>query len=197
MKFRCERDTLADAIAVAQRAVASRTGALPVLSGLRVSPTASGVELASNVHTTTASAVLDVVRDVSGQRATGLLVVVVEIDHLRFHCIVFVAVVTGAVAAWALTAPTRYIARAQILLTPIASSDRTFDGFSVLRESSDPGRAARTAALLVSTPQVAEGVRIQLGLDQSAASLLRTVRVPVVRPSGLVGSWVPCAVSGW
>ena len=45
MKFRCERDTLADAIAVAQRAVASRTGALPVLSGLRVSPTESGVEL--------------------------------------------------------------------------------------------------------------------------------------------------------
>jgi len=45
VKFRCERDTLADAIAVAQRAVASRTGALPVLSGLRVSPTATGVEL--------------------------------------------------------------------------------------------------------------------------------------------------------
>jgi len=45
VKFRCERDTLADAIAVAQRAVASRTGALPVLSGLRVSPTDSGVEL--------------------------------------------------------------------------------------------------------------------------------------------------------
>jgi DNA polymerase III subunit beta len=45
VKFRCERDTLADAIAVAQRAVASRTGALPVLSGLRVSPTSNGVEL--------------------------------------------------------------------------------------------------------------------------------------------------------
>ena len=36
MKFRCERDTLADAVATAQRAVASRTGAMPVLSGLRV-----------------------------------------------------------------------------------------------------------------------------------------------------------------
>ncbi len=36
MKFRCERDTLADAVTTAQRAVASRTGALPVLSGLRV-----------------------------------------------------------------------------------------------------------------------------------------------------------------
>jgi len=33
VKFRCERDTLADAIAVAQRAVASRTGALPVCRG--------------------------------------------------------------------------------------------------------------------------------------------------------------------
>ena len=37
MKFRCERDTLAEAVATAQRAVASRTGAMPVLSGLRVS----------------------------------------------------------------------------------------------------------------------------------------------------------------
>ena len=36
MKFRCERDTLAEAVATAQRAVASRTGAMPVLSGLRV-----------------------------------------------------------------------------------------------------------------------------------------------------------------
>ena len=42
MKFRCERDTLADAIATAQRAVASRPGALPVLSGLRVAVTAAG-----------------------------------------------------------------------------------------------------------------------------------------------------------
>lgn len=45
MKFRCERDTLADAITVAQRAVASRTGALPVLSGLRVASTDQGIEL--------------------------------------------------------------------------------------------------------------------------------------------------------
>ncbi len=45
MKFRCERDTLADAIATAQRAVASRSGALPVLSGLRVSAVQAGIEL--------------------------------------------------------------------------------------------------------------------------------------------------------
>ena len=35
VKFRCERDTLAEAVATAQRAVASRTGAMPVLSGLQ------------------------------------------------------------------------------------------------------------------------------------------------------------------
>jgi DNA polymerase-3 subunit beta len=42
LKFRCERDTLADAIGTAQRAVAARPGALPVLSGLRVSVASSG-----------------------------------------------------------------------------------------------------------------------------------------------------------
>ena len=45
MKFRAERETLADAVATAQRAVASRTGALPVLSGLRRQPGCGVVEL--------------------------------------------------------------------------------------------------------------------------------------------------------
>ena len=39
MKFRCERDTLADALSTAQRAVASRTGALPVLFDVRITAT--------------------------------------------------------------------------------------------------------------------------------------------------------------
>jgi len=45
VKFRCERDTIADAVATAQRAVASRTGAMPVLSGLRVTLTPGSLEL--------------------------------------------------------------------------------------------------------------------------------------------------------
>ena len=36
MKFRCERDVLVDALQTAGRAVASRGGALPVLSGVRI-----------------------------------------------------------------------------------------------------------------------------------------------------------------
>jgi DNA polymerase III subunit beta len=45
VKFRCERDTLADAVATAQRAVASRTGAMPVLSGLKVTLAGDSLEL--------------------------------------------------------------------------------------------------------------------------------------------------------
>jgi DNA polymerase III subunit beta len=45
VKFRCERDTLAEAVATAQRTVASRSGALPVLQDLRISATGDGLEL--------------------------------------------------------------------------------------------------------------------------------------------------------
>src|SRR6476469_6518513 len=45
VKFRCERDTLAEAVATAQRTVASRTGALPVLQDLRITASGDEVEL--------------------------------------------------------------------------------------------------------------------------------------------------------
>ncbi len=45
MKFRCERDTLAEAIGTAQRAVSARSGALPVLSGLQVTAAGDHIEL--------------------------------------------------------------------------------------------------------------------------------------------------------
>src|ERR1700749_498237 len=45
VKFRCERDTLADAVGPAQRTVASRTGALPVLQDLRITASGDGLEL--------------------------------------------------------------------------------------------------------------------------------------------------------
>lgn len=45
MRFRCERDTLVEAITTAQRAVASRTGVLPVLSGLRCRVDDDAIEL--------------------------------------------------------------------------------------------------------------------------------------------------------
>jgi len=44
VKFVCEREALAEAVTTAQRAVASRSGALPVLSGLQVTLRAGEVE---------------------------------------------------------------------------------------------------------------------------------------------------------
>ena len=36
MRFRCERDVLAESLATAQRAVTNRNAALPVLAGVRL-----------------------------------------------------------------------------------------------------------------------------------------------------------------
>jgi DNA polymerase-3 subunit beta len=48
VKFRCERDALSEAIGSAARAVASRSGALPILSGLLVRTAADEIHLAGS-----------------------------------------------------------------------------------------------------------------------------------------------------
>ena len=59
MKFRCEREVLADALATAGRAATSRTGTLPVLSGLRLEVTGdqlsvTGTDLELSIRLTVA-----------------------------------------------------------------------------------------------------------------------------------------------
>ena len=59
MKFRCEREVLADALATAGRAATSRTGTLPVLSGLRLEVrgdelTVTGTDLELSIRLTVA-----------------------------------------------------------------------------------------------------------------------------------------------
>ena len=48
MKFRCERDALSEAIGSAGRAVASRSGALPILSGLLIRTGTDEIQLAGS-----------------------------------------------------------------------------------------------------------------------------------------------------
>lgn len=48
MKFRCERDTLVEALSTAGRAVATRGGALPVLSGVRLEVAGDQLRLAGS-----------------------------------------------------------------------------------------------------------------------------------------------------
>jgi capsular polysaccharide biosynthesis protein/Mrp family chromosome partitioning ATPase len=69
-----------------------------------------------------------------------------------------------------------YSASAQVLVTPIPN-DRSFAGLQLLRESSEPGRVPRTAAVLVDTPQAARRAAAALGDDWSTAAVARAVSV--------------------
>jgi capsular exopolysaccharide synthesis family protein len=74
-----------------------------------------------------------------------------------------VLVAVGAVAVFLHTASKRYEAKADLFVNPIASSEDTFLGISVIRDSAgDPNRSIITAARFVKTPQVAEAVRSHL-----------------------------------
>src|ERR671930_995339 len=86
----------------------------------------------------------------------------------RAPAIVALAVVAaGAAAVYCLTATKRYEARAELLVSPLPASDKTFEGFGLPREG---GAAAETIARLVRTPEVAEAVQAQLGLRGSVSS---------------------------
>jgi capsular polysaccharide biosynthesis protein len=92
----------------------------------------------------------------------------------------------AAAAGYGLTAPKRYRATAAILLSPISADDPTFAGLGLLRDASGRRTAAASAAALVTTPQVADAVRAQLGLRRSSASLLHDVHADVAPESDVV-----------
>ena len=66
MKFRCERDVLAEALATAGRAVANRGGALPVLSGVRLELTGGQLEVTGSDLDLTISVTIEVAGESDG-----------------------------------------------------------------------------------------------------------------------------------
>src|SRR4051812_9126663 len=91
----------------------------------------------------------------------------------------------AAAAGYAATAPKHYKATAQLLVTPVPANDPTYLGLDLLRSDSKQSAAA-SAAALVRSPQVADAVRAQLGLDRSRDSLLDSVDADVVDGSDVV-----------
>src|SRR5437588_3940353 len=97
-----------------------------------------------------------------------------------------VGVAAGAAAIYCVSATKRYESQAELLVSPVPAKDTTFLGFSVLRESGDPGRVVDTAARLVRTGEVAEAVQLQLGLHESRQKTLRSGSAQPVDGADLV-----------
>ena len=92
----------------------------------------------------------------------------------------------AATAGYGLTAPKRYRATAQLLVSPVSASDPTFTGLPLLRDSGGRRTAAASAAAMLASPQVADGVRSQLGLSRSRDAVLGALHAHVVGTSDVV-----------
>jgi capsular polysaccharide biosynthesis protein len=92
----------------------------------------------------------------------------------------------AAAAGYGLTAPKRYRATAQLLVSPVSPSDATFAGIGVLRDTGGTRTAAASAAALLSSPQIVDAAAAQLGLKRSRESLLGALDAHVVGKSDVV-----------
>jgi capsular polysaccharide biosynthesis protein len=111
---------------------------------------------------------------------------------MRSHLAPWLAVLTltaagaAAAAGYGLTAPKRYRATAQVLVVPVSTSDPTFAGIGVLRDTGGKRTAAASVAALIRTPQVVDAAAAQLGSKRSRQSLLDALHVHVVDASDVV-----------
>ena len=92
----------------------------------------------------------------------------------------------AAAAGYGLTAPERYRATAQLLVSPVPASDTTFTGLPVLRDSGGKRTAAASVAAMLASPQVGDAVRSQLGLSRSRDAVLGALHAHVVGASDVV-----------
>ena len=92
----------------------------------------------------------------------------------------------AAAAGYGLTAPKRYRATAQLLVSPVSATDPTFAGLPLLRDSGGKRTAAASAAAMLASPQVADAVRSQLGLSRSRDAVLAALHAGVVDGSDVV-----------
>jgi tyrosine-protein kinase len=105
----------------------------------------------------------------------------------RLGLIAMVTLTTTLVAAAYLAVATeKYRAESSVLVIPASRDDTALNGLPVIRESSDPTRDVETAAFLVKGRNVADKVIDDLGLDQTADSLLGQVSAEPIAQSNIV-----------
>ena len=105
----------------------------------------------------------------------------------RWPLIVAMTLIAFFVAgAYVVTAPKRYRAEADILVTPVSGSESANAGLGLITESNDPTQTVSTAARLIATPAVAELTKARLRLSGPAHSLLKDVTAEPIAQSSLV-----------
>jgi capsular exopolysaccharide synthesis family protein len=105
----------------------------------------------------------------------------------RWRLIASVVLLAVIVAfAYVATAPKRYRAEADILVTPISGNETADAGLGLITASNDPTQTVSTAARLISTTAVARLAMTQLGLSGSPHKLLQDVSVEPIAQSSLV-----------
>jgi capsular exopolysaccharide synthesis family protein len=105
----------------------------------------------------------------------------------RWPLIVATTVIAVLVAlVYVVTAPKRYRAEADILVTPVSGSETSNAGLGLITQSNDPTQTVSTAARLIETPAVAVVTISQLGLSGSGQALLNDVKTEPIAQSSLV-----------
>lgn len=93
---------------------------------------------------------------------------------------------TAAAAAYVATAEKVYEAHADLLVTPVSSSDDVYAGLGLIQSSNDPTRDVSTASRYVETLPVAQRVKAALRLRGSAPQILGKIEAEPLAQSSVV-----------
>ena len=107
------------------------------------------------------------------------------VEHAWLVVLCVVVCVAGT-AVYVATAPRKYQATADMLISPIPADTTTLVGLPVLFSSGNQTTDVLTASSLITTPQVAANVVRTLGLNESPGALLANVTATPVGASNLV-----------
>lgn len=120
------------------------------------------------------------------EEAAGLRVYVETLRERWKMIALIVLITTAASIAYVATATKEYESQAEILVTPVSSSDPILATLGLITESSEPTRPIETASKFVTNIDVAEIVKKELGTEESAEALLAKISAAPIAQSNVV-----------
>jgi succinoglycan biosynthesis transport protein ExoP len=105
----------------------------------------------------------------------------------RWWLVVLTTILAVAIASvYVATAPKRYTAEADLLVTPIAGNEAASSGLGLISTTNDPSQTVSTAARLVSTYAVAAETAANLHAREPPQALLGDIKAEPIASSSLV-----------